>query len=264
MSKPRIARSIWVTVTALLVSQATIYVAVCLGFGLSWPGIVWFVPAVVGTHAALGLILVRLRNLFTIVGTDTVLDRVNVANILSMIRVSSAPTLLWLILIAPDAPIAPILVTLTAIVFLTDLADGQVARRTGQITAIGKYLDSSSDYAILLLISAALIAHGFVSTWFFVIVMVRLLVQAVGQVALFVRQGGQIESKNSFLGKASVFAMMFAYAFSLLQLVRTIGSWFWTSMQVVEYVGGAIILVSLVEKIRLFVVEWRATSAQPQ
>ena len=221
-------RSIWITVTALLISQIAIYVAVSLGYGLAWRGVAWFAPVTAAVHLALSLILTRLHHLFVIVDTDNTLNRVNLANILSMIRVSSAPTLLWLILMVPDAPIVPVLVTLTAIVFLTDLADGQVARRLDQVTEIGKYLDSTSDYTILFVVSAALIVHGLLPMWFFAVVIVRLAVHAAGQVALFLRQGGQIESKSSFLGKASVFATMFVYGVSLLGLVRNLGGWFKT------------------------------------
>lgn len=258
MSRSRIAISIWVTVATLLVGQAAVFVAANIGYGLAWRGASWFVPATAGAHLALALLLTRLRHLFVIVNTDTELSRVNLANVLSMIRVSSAPTLLWLILLAGDTRIVPLLVALTAIVFLTDLADGQVARGMGQVTEIGKYLDSTSDYITLFIISAALIAHGLVPLWFFIVVAIRFVVHAAGQAAIFLRQGGQIESRSSFLGKASVFATMFVYAISLLQLVPKLGEWFDVTLKVIDYVCAAVIVVSLVEKMYLFVGEWRS------
>ena len=54
-----------------------------------------------------------------------------------------------------------------ALVFLTDSFDGQIARRTNQITKIGQMLDSISDYSLLVVISVVYYRNEIVPLWFF-------------------------------------------------------------------------------------------------
>ena len=54
----------------------------------------------------------------------------------------------------------PALVAITAAIFLTDLLDGALARRRGQVTRMGGYLDSGSDYLALLALAGLLAARA--------------------------------------------------------------------------------------------------------
>ena len=251
-----IVRSIWLTVVALQCAQAALWGVAVVVFGIDPGSHSWLFVASPVVHAALGCALGALRNLFRLEPARTPLSRVNVANVLSMIRISSAPTLLWLVLLAAAHPVTPLLVPLTAIVFLTDLLDGAISRRTGQITRIGEYLDSTSDYMILGALAIVLVSYRLLPFWVFLVIVARLGLHAIGQLALFAARRGTIEFQSSFLGKASVFAIMTLFAVSLLQLVRLPG-WYSTALSVLQYVVAGIAVLSLVEKLHLFIIEAR-------
>ncbi|MBE6936276.1 MAG: CDP-diacylglycerol--glycerol-3-phosphate 3-phosphatidyltransferase [Ruminococcaceae bacterium] len=77
-----------------------------------------------------------------------------VPNILTLLRIALIPVF-WVLAVSPS----PLLRFLALIVFiaasLTDLIDGKIARKTGQITTFGKIMDPLADK--LLVISALLI-----------------------------------------------------------------------------------------------------------
>lgn len=255
----RIVRSIWITTVLLLVIQGAIAAAVSWSFRLGSPP-AWYPILLLSVHAVMAPVLARLGYLFVTVPGNEQLDHVNTANLLSMIRLSAAPTLLWMILSAAQNEILVVLVPFAAGVFLTDLLDGQVSRRTGTITRIGRFLDSSSDYALLIVVSIALGAYTMLSRWFFLAVGLRFGLQIVGQVVLFVIRSGQITFRSSFLGKASVFLVMILYAGSLFAISPFAPSWVDTAVSSAEYLVGAILMLSLAEKIYLFVTDVRLAS----
>lgn len=252
-----IVAAVWRVTLVLFAAQAAIVATVALVFRINPAGSIWLPIVSLVLHVAMGGILSALRGRFTNVTTGERLTRVNIANILSMIRVSSSPTLLWLVLLARTYQVAPILVGLAALVFLTDLLDGQISRRTGQVTHIGRYLDSSSDYTVLGVISIALASYELIEAWFFWIVVARFGLQIVAQVVLLVAQRFRLQFRTSFLGKASVFAVMLLFALSLLRLVDGLPGWYPDAFAIGEYAVATILVVSLVEKLYLFVVDAR-------
>lgn len=215
----------------------------------------WYLVATPALHAAIAVVLVSLRNLFVNSETGRHLTRVNFANVLSLVRLSSAPTLLWLVLLARSHQTGPVAVPVTVVVFLTDLLDGQVSRRTRQVTRIGTYLDSSSDYTVLLVVAVALVSYGLVSVWLFTIVVIRLGLHLVGQIILLIARRWQLPFRTSVLGKASVFAIMTLFALSLLRLIEELPLWFQAVHTGAEYVTAAIAALSLVEKVHEFVAD---------
>lgn len=256
-----IVAAVWRVTLVLFAAQAAIVATVALGFRVDPAGSLWLPIVSFVLHGAMGVILSALRGRFTNVTTGERLTRVNIANVLSMIRVSSSPTLLWLVLLAGEYPVAPILVALAALVFLTDLLDGQISRRTGQVTQIGRYLDSSSDYTVLGVVSIALVSYGLIEGWFFWIVVARFGAQIAAQVILLVAQRFRLQFRTSFLGKASVFAVMVLFAFSLLRLVEGLPAWYPDVFAAAEYLVAAILVISLVEKLFLFMVDARNLAA---
>jgi cardiolipin synthase (CMP-forming) len=255
MGNGGIVRSIWLVALLLLAAQIAIYIVLSLLLGIPVRDSVWVLPVAAVLHIVMGMSLSAVRNLFCLADSGVALTRVNVPNVLSLIRISSTPIILWLILIANDYPVVPYLASLTAMVFLTDLLDGQISRRTNQVTNIGKYLDSSSDYAILFVTTIAWRAHALIHPWVFVLVLVRLGFQVLGQVIIFAVQRGSIAARSSFAGKASVFGIMALYAISLLHLVESIPGWFSTAFLVLEIAVCAVVVISLGEKAYLFVID---------
>ena len=248
-------RSIRVTLALLFVGQATIAGAVLVRYGVTLRETVWYLIAAPLVHLVIVLVVTALRELFVNADTGQRLSRVNLANVLSLVRLSSAPTVLWLVLLARTYPVGPVVVPITAGVFLTDLLDGQISRRAHQVTRIGRYLDSSSDYMVLFVVSVALLTYGLVSTWLFVIVMLRLGIHLAGQIVLLIVLRWRIPFRTSWLGKASVFAIMALFALSLLRLVDSIPTWFVTVHAVAEYVTAAIACLSLAEKTYEFITD---------
>ena len=257
MESRAIVRSIWITILSLFVVQAGIFIAVTRAYGVDQDLSRWYVIAMPLFHVFAGVVLTALNKLFYNVDTGERLTRVNFANLLSLIRVSSSPTLLWLVLIARYHDVGQVVVPLTAIVFLTDLLDGQISRRTRQVTQIGRFLDSSSDYTVLFVVAVALLSYSLISTWLFVIAMARFGLQLLGQMVLFVMQRGKLQFRTSFLGKVSVFVFMTVFALSLFQMVPTLPGWYGSVFTVVEYLAAALALVSLAEKAFLFFVDAR-------
>ncbi len=236
----------------LFLAQVALAALVWAVYDVTMRETIWYLVATPALHGTIAVVLVLLRSLFVNSDTGRHLTRVNFANVLSLVRLSSAPTLLWLVLLARSHQTGPIVVPLTAIVFLTDLLDGQISRRTRQVTRIGRYLDSSSDYTVLLVVAVALVNYQLVSVWLFTIVVIRLGLHLLGQIILLIARRWQLPFRTSVLGKASVFAIMTLFALSLLRLIEELPPWFEVVHSGAEYVTAAVAALSLVEKIREF------------
>ncbi len=254
-----IVRSILITVLMLFLAQTALAAFVWTIYGLAAGETVWYLVAMPVLHVVVGAVLVSLRSMFVNSDTGERLRRVNFANVLSLVRLSSAPTVLWLVLLARTYRVGPVVVPLTALVFLTDLLDGQISRRTRQVTRIGRYLDSSSDYTVLLVVAVALVDYQLISAWLFTIVVVRLGLHLLGQIVLLIARGWRIPFRTSFLGKASVFAIMTLFAISVLRLIDGLPAWLTAVHSGAEYLTAAICVLSLIEKVYEFAVDAATT-----
>ena len=248
----RIGRSIGVSITALMAFQIMFTTMVAVLYGID--GFGNFLITTLLVHLGLGSFLLLMKDDFVIVPTDSDpdrqekhIDRVNTANLLTMFRISSTPTILFLLLHTGEHDIAVIVVVFVTVAFLTDLSDGLVSRKTHQVTRIGKYLDSMSDYGILIAVSITFLHYSIIPSWFFALVMVRFLVQWIGLSALFIYQGFLI-AKSSFLGKVSIFTIMALYAAATLTFFERLEPHVLGFFSALVYIAAGIILVSAVEK----------------
>ncbi len=199
-------------------------------------------------HAFVLFMLILFRRSFFLESGGEPLGRINLPIFLSSIRLSAVPTVLFLLLSIRHTPIVlPVVIPVLAVIFLTDLFDGMLARRLNQRTRIGRYLDATSDYTNLILISVVYVSYQLIPVWLFVLVLVRLLSHGIGILVLYLK-GGHDFLQVSLLGKASVFATMVLYAFELLKLlgVPVLGDA--RLLQVLEYLAALIIGVSFVQK----------------
>jgi len=148
------------------------------------------------------------------------LSRVNPSNVLTLARLTSIPTVVLLITAAADrtAPVWPV-VALLSVVLLTDLADGALARRRGQVTRIGSYLDSSTDYLLLGTAAILLLVHGVGTPWVFAVLVGRLAIQSAA--VLWMVSSGRPLPSATRLGKASIAAGMVLLA---AELAATLGA----------------------------------------
>lgn len=114
--------------------------------------------------------------------------------------------------------IASIIVFITASV--TDLLDGWVARKFGQMSRVGAVLDPIADKGLLL---TALVTLTFSKwtyafpLWFLVLVIARDIVIMTGCVVVK-HLNGHLDVRPSFIGKTATAAQMVALAWVMLQI----------------------------------------------
>jgi len=246
-SEKALVKSITFTVGSLLIFQGLFFLALKRIFGIHSAPTRAYLLILLGVHAALLTFLLVMRQHFYILPSRRKLERVNVANVLTITRISSTPTILYLLILSGEYNLVPVMLVFTSLVFLTDLLDGKISRNTGQLTKIGQYLDSVSDYAILFAVSIAFIHYQLISQWFFSLVVFRLLFQWAGMGILLLYQG-HVETRSTPWGKASVFATMVIYAASILELFSTIRESANDANHYLEYAGAVIIVISVGEK----------------
>jgi phosphatidylglycerophosphate synthase len=144
------------------------------------------------------------------------------------------------------------LLGLVVLVFATDFADGYISRKTGQITKVGKMMDSASDYVLLIVLTIVFYYSSLVPSWFFLIVTARLGLQ-VALVFTLIIVNKKIEPKTTFMGKVAVASIMVLYAVEVLIFIFGIGRIAFVA--VLEWATAAIVLVSMVDKVVAFVRE---------
>lgn len=98
----------------------------------------------------------------------------NVANALTMVRLLSVPVFGWLLVASADDPSLRVP---TALVFLasavTDLVDGEIARRRSLVTTFGKVMDPIADKALTGTALVGLSWLGELPWWVTLVIVVR-------------------------------------------------------------------------------------------
>lgn len=198
-------------------------------------------------HAGLAAFLLWRQADFRLEATGERLARVNSPNAVTLGRLSSIPTILVLVLLSRDYPLLPVALPFLSIVFASDILDGYLARRGGGVTFAGRYLDSSSDYLMLIAVSILYLVEGLLPVWFFWLLMARLVLFAAGMAWAALRQGA-VKPIATFLGKASVFATMVLYAMEAAERfgVPWVGDP--RVVRIVEYLVAGIVVVSMADK----------------
>jgi cardiolipin synthase len=94
---------------------------------------------------------------------------VNAPNFISLMRLLSVPLIVWLAL--SEFWLAAFWVFVAA--GLSDALDGAIAKRTGQITVTGRYLDPIADKTLLVAIYITLGQAGYLPVWLVLLVVSR-------------------------------------------------------------------------------------------
>ena len=131
-------------------------------------------------HSLILLFLILYKEEFVNVESNLSLDKINLANGITLFRISSVPLIAFLLKQNSIEQIKIILAVVLILVFLTDFFDGFIARKFNQETRIGRMLDSMSDYSLLALVSIVYYQLGLLPNWFFYLIFVRLMFQALG------------------------------------------------------------------------------------
>lgn len=90
-------------------------------------------------------------------------------------------------------------------VLATDWVDGTIARRTGQVSELGKILDPVADRLAIAAGLIALVVRGAFPLWAALLILVRDVAILLAGVALL-RRGQRIDVR--FIGKAATFSLM--------------------------------------------------------
>jgi cardiolipin synthase (CMP-forming) len=169
-----------------------------------------------------------------------------VPNLLSGIRILLIPAFCWLI-VDPDTTGAGIV--LFGAVVATDWVDGTIARRTGQVSELGKVLDPTADRLAIASGLIALMVRGAFPVWAGALILVRdAVILSGGAYVLFTRRG-RIEVR--YIGKVATFCLMIAIpAVSWgtlgypLEALALASGWIAFTVGIVEYYIAAAVYAS--------------------
>ena len=241
----RLTRSIVANVAAYFALQIALFLAFSIPAGFLGA----YGPAFFALSAAFHLVILALllmfKGDFVKESTGERLERVNLANTITLFRVSTLPTLLFLVLAARDYRIRIPLLALVVAVFASDFADGYISRSGREITKVGRMLDSSSDYSLLIVLTIVFRYFGLIPAWLFVLVIARLAFQVL-LMGILILVKRRIEAKTTFLGKAAVASIMTLYAIEVSRLILGLGGS--AAFAALEWAVGAVVAVSVADK----------------
>ncbi len=242
-------RSILITTSVFFIAQCTLFLLFAVSAGFDPKYWSMFLPISGCFHIFVLILLLLFQDDFIIESTGEKLDHINLANIITLIRVSTMPTLLVLVMAAKQYRIRIPLLILVVLIFLTDFFDGRISRRTNQVTRVGKMMDSASDYTVLVVLSVIFQYYSLIPGWFFVLVLVRLGIQALFM-AILVIVKKRIEPNSTFMGKLTVASIMVLYTLEIIQLAVQAPSLL--VFRIAEWIVAIIIVIGIFDKIVSF------------
>jgi phosphatidylglycerophosphate synthase len=247
--KRRLLRSIHLTILSYITIQCLVFLAFSIPGGFFsefWPG---FFVSSLGFHIFLYSLLRYFIDDFKKETNGELLSRINMANRITLMRISTLPTLLCLVIAAKRYTIRYPLLILVVFIFITDFLDGYVSRKANQVTKVGMMMDSASDYSLLIVLSLVFRYYNLIPLWFLVLVLIRLGIQVVFMASLIVINK-RIEPRTTFLGKAAIASIMVVYSVEVLWLIAN-------TLPVaikngIELIVAGVILASIGDKIWSF------------
>lgn len=137
----------------------------------------------------------------------------NIPNALTISRLAAIPLLMALLLLrfpGHDQAAAALFIVFS----LTDTLDGQLARRRGTVSDLGKFLDPLADKLFVLSVLIVLVQEGLVAAWVVVVIFSRELIITILR-SVGAAQGRVIAAAP--LGKTKTVTQMAAVALLILQ-----------------------------------------------
>lgn len=135
-----------------------------------------------------------------------------VPNVISAIRLLLVPVYLWLLLSGHDVAA----LVLFAVAALTDCLDGQVARRTNQVSKLGKLLDPAVDTILMFTGVLGIVLVGRLPVWFAVLIFAREIFLLVGGAILLKRFAIQVPV--IYPGKVATTLLFIGFAGMILNM----------------------------------------------
>ncbi|HLQ14450.1 MAG TPA: CDP-diacylglycerol--glycerol-3-phosphate 3-phosphatidyltransferase [Candidatus Eisenbacteria bacterium] len=137
----------------------------------------------------------------------------NIPNVLTLSRLAAIPPLMLLLMLR--FPGHDQLAAALFIVFsLTDILDGEIARRRGTVSNFGKFLDPLADKLFVLSVLIVLVQEGLVAAWIVVVIFSRELIITILR-SVAAAQGRVISAAP--LGKTKTVMQICAVALLILQ-----------------------------------------------
>jgi cardiolipin synthase len=128
---------------------------------------------------------------------------VTIPNLLSFLRILLAPVVVGLIVHRPTSRAGLVIFGAVA---ATDWVDGYVARRTGQVSDLGRILDPVADRLAIAAGLIALVVRGAFPLWAALPILVRDVAILAGGAVALLRAGVRIDVR--FVGKAATFSLI--------------------------------------------------------
>jgi cardiolipin synthase (CMP-forming) len=172
-------------------------------------------------------------------------------NLLSFARLAGVPLFLWLVL-GPKADGWAIIVL--GLSGFSDWLDGQLARRLGQVSALGKLLDPFADRLYILAVLVGLALREVIPLWLAVLIPLRDVL--LFGLILVLRRRGHGTLPVHFLGKAATFNLLCGFPLLLLgegdsfvsQLAHALG-WAFAIWGTALYYWAAVLYVGQVRQV---------------
>lgn len=207
-------------------------------------------------HLVIYFFLVSNTESFYKTETHEKLYDINLANCISLFRASAVMPIGFLIWHSQNRSILLWAVGYSILIFLSDALDGFVARTHHETTQLGKMIDSMSDYALLIFMSALFYEMKILPLWFFILLFIRFFIQAYGMVK-FLALGFPMKPQSSIGGKITIASTMFLYFFALISMLLRI-ELFTKLVGIFTIVCAILIFVFLFEKLFLFFKHWKS------
>jgi phosphatidylglycerophosphate synthase len=202
-------------------------------------------------YSVIFLFLEKNKSFFYNIRTGKQETVVNGANKITLFRITMLPFLVFLTLVSQKhsnesgSPIntGPALTLVFALTFASDFFDGRVARARKLESYMGKILDSASDYLLLGVCAIAFFYYNLLKPWLFLVIIVRLLFNALVMLTLFKIQK-KLDPQTTCLGKTAIAVIMMLL---VLEAAKLLGLPYWVSY--LEPAAAIIIGVSLIDKL---------------
>jgi CDP-diacylglycerol--glycerol-3-phosphate 3-phosphatidyltransferase len=137
----------------------------------------------------------------------------NIPNVLTLSRLAAIPPLMVLLMVRFPGH-DQLAVALFIVFSLTDILDGEIARRRGTVSNFGKFLDPLADKLFVLSVLIVLVQEGLVAAWIVVVIFSRELIITILR-SVAAAQGRVISAAP--LGKTKTVMQICAVALLILQ-----------------------------------------------
>lgn len=156
-------------------------------------------------------------------------------NLISFLRILALPVFLW-VLLGLDRPL--LAAVLLGVISVTDLLDGMLARRLGQVSEIGKMLDPVADRLVVFAGVVGGMAAGLVPLWLGASLLIREAIIGPTSIYYLVRHNVRVSVRQ--MGKTATALIFFAVPFYYLT-ATSFAPVFWEVLATVLGVLGLVL-----------------------